>query len=364
MIALALASLVLWLVIAALPFRPWSTRERIEPRPDRQAGAIGVIIPARNEAESIRAVVTAARGQAPGIPVLVVDDGSEDATGRLAEEAGATVLPSAPLPAGWTGKLWALHQGLQHVSAKQVLFLDADIELTEGMLAGLQAERDASGAPLVSVLARYPVGHGWEKLLAPAFVYFFRLLYPFALANRPGPVAAAAGGCMLVDRETLVRLGGVAALRDALIDDCALAQHFKRAGCPVRVGLTHGARSLRRHRRLASFWNMIARTAFDQLRYSTLLLLATSALMAMLHVVPLVALFLPPAAPLGAAALGVMALTYLPTVRYLGLAWPWCLSLPAAALLFLAMTWCSAWRYWRGERSRWKGRRYRTGSVA
>jgi hopene-associated glycosyltransferase HpnB len=201
----------------------------------------------------------------------------------------------------------------------------------------------------------------WEKLLLPPFVYFFKLLYPFVLANREGGrVAAAAGGCVLVKTARLRKIGGFAALRDALIDDCTLARLVKRSGGRTWIGLTHDARAIRPYRTLAEIWNMVARTAFTQLRYSRLLLMLCTMLLSESFLVPVIGLLAtPPAtAALAAVALLAMTLSFLPTVRYYRLAPLWVLTLPVAASLYLAMCWTSAIRYWRGERSRWKGRSY------
>jgi hopene-associated glycosyltransferase HpnB len=201
----------------------------------------------------------------------------------------------------------------------------------------------------------------WEKLLLPPFVYFFKLIYPFALANSPqSRVAAGAGGCALVGAEKLRAIGGFAAFKDAIIDDCTLARLIKESPGRIWIGLSNDARALRPYQSLASIWDMVARTAYTQLRYSRALLIGCTLLMVLSYLVPISALFSESrnAQLLGAIGLTAMLGSYLPTVRYYGLPTYWVLTLPAAAVLFLAMTWTSAIRYARGERSRWKNRSY------
>jgi hopene-associated glycosyltransferase HpnB len=219
----------------------------------------------------------------------------------------------------------------------------------------------ASDAQMASVMAAPRFGSFWERLLLPAFVYFFKLLYPFQLANGSRTrVAAAAGGCVLIERRVLDGIGGFAALRGALIDDCTLARLAKQAGFATWIGLTHAAFSVRASSHLADVWNMVARTAFTQLRYSTLWLLACTGTMALVFAVPVAGLVAAegPARAAAGIACAALCVTYVPTLRYYGLHWLRALALPAVAALFLAMTWTSALRYWRGTRSAWRGRTY------
>jgi hopene-associated glycosyltransferase HpnB len=240
------------------------------------------------------------------------------------------------------------------------LLLDADIELAPATVPALRHCAAERGAALVSVLAELHCTTFWERLLSPPFVFFFKLLYPFALANdRRRRTAAAAGGCMLVRTDELRALGGFAAIRGALIDDCTLAAALKRAGGTIWLGMSHSVRSLRAYG-LADFWRMVSRSAFTQLGYSAALLLATTVLMIAALLAPPLAIAAGPGAgvALGALAWLAMSAAYWPTVRFYGLAAPWALTLPAAGALFLLMTWSSALRYWRGTRATWKNRRY------
>jgi hopene-associated glycosyltransferase HpnB len=270
------------------------------------------------------------------------------------------------LPEGWSGKLWALEQGLRRVSTPLVLLLDADIELAPGTLRALGARLEREQLTLVSVMASLHMTSAWEKLLLPPFIYFFKLLYPFALANRPGsPIAAAAGGCILLRTEALRALGGFGALRGALIDDCTLARLVKRRGGRIWIGLSHAVRAIRPYGSLTNIWNMVARTAFTQLGYSISLLVVCTAMLLLCFAVPLAAFLAGDSAAqaAGVVALLLMATTFAPTVRYFALAPRWITTLPFAALLYLGMTWTSAARYWRGERSRWKNRSYARGRA-
>ena len=323
------------------------------------------MIPAREEGERIAATIRALVSQAPDLRVVVVDDESDDDTAgraRAAAPGHVRVIEGQPLPTGWTGKLWALEQGLEQIDSERVLLVDADIELQPGMVAALSAHQRGGAYALVSVMARLRMQGGWERLLMPPFIWFFKLLYPFALANSPSPRwSAAAGGCILVQRDWLRAIGGFAALRGAVIDDCSLAAALKGRGARTWIGLTRGAVSKRRYPRLGEIDAMVARTAFAQLRYSFALLGVCTALMAITFWGPVAALF-GSAAGLasGTAALALMIATYTPLLRYYGLSPAWAPTLPLAATLYLGMTWGSALRYARGLRAQWRGREYPT----
>ena len=250
--------------------------------------------------------------------------------------------------------------------------MGADIELAAGTIPALHRFAAQRGAALVSLMAELHCEGLAEKLLTPAFVFFFKLLYPFALANDPRRrTAAAAGGCMLVRTADLRALGGFAAIRGALIDDCALAAALKRTGGTTWLGMSRSVRSLRAYA-LHDFWRMVSRSAFTQLRYSPLRLLAATAAMVVTLLAPPVALVAAAFAssadawPAGAsaAALGWLAMSaaYWPVVRFYRLSAPWTLALPVAGALFLAMTWDSAFAYWRGTRATWKNRSYASSS--
>lgn len=359
---------LLWLGVLAAPWRPWSTRERLETQHGAEQDAdlcdITVLIPARNEAQGIACCVSALSAQGKNLRVVIVDDQSTDGTAAAIPKLPALrleVIAGQPLPEGWAGKLWALEQGLQRVRTPLTLLLDADIALAPGMLAALRAQLLQQGLDLVSVMPRLRMQSFWERLLIPAFIFFFKLLYPFRLANsQSARFAAAAGGCILLRTEALHRIGGFAALRDALIDDCTLARRFKAAGRLTWIGLTHSACSLRRYRRLSEIWNMVARSAFTQLRYSTTALFACTVIMVIGFWGPIGGLALGEGFIRWVGLIGLAALLacYLPTLRYYRLSPLWAPLLPIIATLYLAMTWTSAVRCWRGVRSHWKGRRY------
>lgn len=359
---------LLWLGVLVAPWRPWSTRERLEAGRGAEQDAdlcdITVLIPARNEAQVIVGCLSALGAQGEGLRVVIVDDQSTDGTVASIPELPdlrLEVIAGRPLPEGWAGKLWALEQGLQRVHTPLTLLLDADIALVPGMLATLRTQLLQRRLDLVSVMPWLRMHSLWERLLIPAFVFFFMLLYPFRLANSESTrFAAAAGGCILLRTEALRQIGGFAALRDALIDDCTLAARFKAAGRRTWIGLTRSAWSLRRYQRLGEIWNMVARSAFTQLRYSTAALLVCTAIMLIGFWGPVAGLMLGEGLIRAAGLIGLAALCacYLLTLRYYRLSPLWALLLPIIATLYLAMTWTSAVRCWRGVRSHWKGRSY------
>lgn len=368
LLVLSLVPAAMWLGLALLPWRPWSAREALDaggsPPADEGLGDVTVLVPARNEAETVARTLPAVAAQGRGLRILLVDDGSTDGTARRAREAAGErvrVLRGEPLPEGWSGKLWALEQGRGRVSTPLTLLLDADIAPAPGIVAALRRKMRQERVAFVSLMARPSLGTFWEKLLMPAFVYFFKLLYPFRLANAPSSkVAAAAGGCILMETRLFGEIGGLGSIRDALIDDCALARRVKETGRGTWIGLTRSVESVRPYKGLADIWNMVARTAFTQLGYSAAMLGLCTLAMLLAFFAPVAALAAgPPAARwLSAGTLAATALLYLPTLRFYGRSWAWALGMPLIAALFLAMTWTSALRYWRGERSRWKGRVY------
>lgn len=343
------------------------------------------VIPARNEAETIDAVLAShAATDYPGdLSVTVVDDGSTDGTGDLARKVadgaarGFTVLDAPPLAPGWSGKLAALEAGIanaweRHPDARWLLLTDADIRHAPDTLARLVARAEAQKLAAISLMARLDDRGLWGGLLVPAFVFFFAKLYPFPWVNDPArTTAGAAGGCLLVRRDALEAVGGIASIRGALIDDCTLAARIKRFGRrrPIWLGLADAeVVSLRDNRRLDAVWTMVARTAFAQLRHSALLLAGTLAGLALVYLAgPLTALTAPlhqvwPAAVLGFVAWGLSALAYRPTLAlYRRPAWQ-ALMLPLAATLYAAMTLDSARRHWLGRGGAWKGRTYPAGS--
>jgi len=358
--------LAMWVGLLLVPWRPWSTRERIEV--DLQfalavdLSEVTVLIPARNEADVIGATLAGLQQQGNGLRVFVIDDQSSDATAQHAAAYPDTrVISGQPLPEGWVGKLWALEQGKAHVTTVLTLLLDADIQLQPGMLAALLEKKQSEGRHFVSLMAYLRPMSVWDRLLLPVFVYYFKLLYPFALSNsRFRHVAAAAGGCILVDTEVLQHIGAFASLRNALIDDCTLARQVKRAGYRTWIGLSHGVVSLRPYGTLRAIHDMVARSAFTQLGYSAVLLLVVTVVFAFAYGVPLILLHSPHVWLLAWIAWAAMALSYVPMLRYYRMSPLWALFLPLSAVIYLGMTWSSAIRYWRGVRSRWKERTYNT----
>jgi hopene-associated glycosyltransferase HpnB len=335
----AVLSLSAWLYLLLLHGRFWLCSERLAydtPALDRWP-AVAAVVPARNEEDTIAAVLASLASQDyPGrLSVTLVDDRSDDATRARAEtvvtsnpDRGLTILTGEPLPAGWSGKLWAVHQGIgEAIRARddvEFIFLsDADIVHAPDTLRRLIGKAVAEKRDLVSLMAKLHCGTVWERLLIPAFVFFFQKLYPFPRANAErSPTAAAAGGCVLIRRDALERIGGIAAIRGALIDDCSLARAVKRSGGRLWLGLAEDTRSLRVYHDLAPIWMMVTRSAFTQLRYSTLLLAGTVLGMALTYLVPPLVVLTAPlhgdpiAAIFSAIAWALMALAYLPTVKY------------------------------------------------
>jgi hopene-associated glycosyltransferase HpnB len=369
LLALAGAAAGLWVLVLLAPWRPWSTREQLDPVSDDRDCAVDLsnitaLVPARNESAVIARTVGSLRRQGDGLRIVVIDDESTDGTSEIARRAGGDaceIVSGTAVPTGWVGKLWALEQGRARVRTGWILLVDADIELSAGLVAALVRRRDAADCQLVSLMAVLEMRTTWEKLLVPAFVYFFKLLYPFHLSNgRSRVVAAAAGGCVLVETSILDRIGGFAALRGALIDDCALARHVKRAGGRTWIGLSHAVSSHRRMESLGAIWRMVARSAFAQLRYSTLLLIGCVGLLALAFwIPPLGMLASDPRTRFVALTAGLaMVVTYVPTLTFYRRSPLWAVLLPATGTLYLLITVSSAIRHWRGLGAEWKGRVY------
>lgn len=387
--------------------------------------SVCAIIPARNEADVIsRAVRSLLTQTYPGpFQIVLMDDHSTDGTGEVAkktaEELGQsfrlTVVQAEPLPAGWTGKLWAMEQGVRHLQTltslpDYVLFTDADIEHDRQNLSQLVTKAMQDDLDLVSLMVLLRCESFWEKLLIPAFVFFFQKLYPFPLVNNPhSQVAAAAGGCLLIRWPALQDIGGLQILRQALIDDCSLAKAVKdrrqktggrrqredereiqnpkskvqnfslnsqlstfnsQLSTPtgkIWLGLTQTTRSLRPYESLATIWNMVARTAYTQLNYSPWLLVGTLLGMVLVYLVLPVSTIAGlvtehwTIAGIGLMGWALMTLAYLPTIQLYQLSPLWAVCLPAIALLYNLMTLDSALRHWRGQGGAWKGRVYPSG---
>jgi len=358
--ALAAISVAAWLWLALVWGRFWRTDQRLPPRvrPDSWP-AVAVVVPARDEAAMLpRTLPTLlAQDYAGSVRVIVVDDGSADATATIARSLGAEVVDAGDPPPGWTGKVNALHRGVQEVpDAEFVLFTDADIAHAPSSLTALVS--GSASVDLLSQMARLRVDTVWERLIVPAFVYFFAMLYPFRWVNRPGSrTAAAAGGCSLVRRLTLERAGGLEAVRGAVIDDVAIARLIKRSGGRIWLGLGDFVDSVRPYPRLGDLWRMVARSAFSQLRYSAAVLIGTVLALAVVFVVPVAALAGGAlAAILGGSAWLIMALTFVPMLRYYRQPFVFAMVLPFTAGLYMLMTLDSARRHWQGKGGEWKGR--------
>jgi hopene-associated glycosyltransferase HpnB len=335
--------------------------------------AVTVIIPARDEAESVgQTVASLLRQDYPGeLTVILVDDQSRDATAQVARDAAAalgaadrlTVLTGRALPSGWTGKLWAQHQGVECAQQASrlpayLLFTDADILYAPDALTPLVARAEAGGIVLTSLMVKLRCKSFAERMFIPAFIFFFQMLYPFAWANNPRRgTAAAAGGCMLVRREVLHEAGGMAAIRDALIDDCALAKILKNRG-PISIALTERVHSIRAYPAIADIRTMVARTAYAQLRYSPLLLAGTVLGLALTYLAPVaLTLFTGGTAQfLGIFTWLLMAFAFRPTLRFYGVSAFWGLALPLIAAIYMAFTVDSAYQHARGRGGMWKGR--------
>jgi len=354
----------------------WRVSRLLGPQSSAVAAAAGrsviAVVPARNEADGIGRAAGSLLAQTLAAPihVIVIDDGSTDGTAAEARKAGEaagaggrlTVLHGTSPAPGWTGKLWAMSQGVAAALARNPDFLlltDADIEYPPGEVAALIAKAEAEHLDLVSLMVRLPTATLAERCLIPAFVFFFLKLYPPAwIASPRSQVAGAAGGCMLIRPKALARAGGLTAIRGCIIDDCALAHAVKSSGGRIWLGLARRTRSLRVYGSFAEIGAMISRTAFNQLRHSYLLLAATLfGLFAVYLAPPLLLLARDPAMMgLGALAWLLMTACYLPMVRFYGVRSAYALLLPAVALFYAAATVHSAAQYAAGQGGKWKGR--------
>jgi len=369
----AVLTLALWLYLLAGRGGFWLARDRDdhpEPTSPPVWPKIVAVIPARDEAASIGQTVRSLLRQGyPELHVIVVDDGSQDGTAMAASQAAAaagasdrvTVLTGRPLPPGWTGKLWAVKQGVEAAAAldpRYLLLTDADIVYSAGALGRLAGRAEMQQTVLTSVMVKLRCASLSERLFIPAFVFFFQMLYPFAwVSRRARATAAAAGGCMLVRADALAASGGIDGIRNALIDDCALARQMKAVG-PIWLGLSEHIASIRAYDTFGPIRRMVTRSAYAELNYSPALLAATTLAMAFTFLAgPLLAIFadgLP--AWLGAGTWGLMIVAYQPTLRFYRLSPLWALALPAIALVYTVWTNESALQYARGRGGQWKGR--------
>lgn len=373
---LALLVLVAWGGLLALRGDFWRADQRViegEFQPDRWP-AVSVVIPARNEGDVIvQSLSSVAAQQYDGnLSIFLVDDRSDDDTASLARQISCvTVIDGRDAPAGWTGKMWAVSQGVvaaeaASVPAEYIWLTDADIAHHPGELASLVAMSEHGGLDLNSLMVRLRVERLWDVLLIPAFVFFFQKLYPFPWVNDSArKTAAAAGGSMLVRQSALARIGGISSIAGELIDDCALAQRIKSTGGRIRLSLATETASIRPYGSLGEIWRMVARTAFHQLNYSALALAGTLAAMVFLYLLPPVltiaglVLWETPTAVAAFAAWFTMGWAFAPTLYRYGLSPYYGFTLPVAGFLYALMTLDSARRHWQGRGGEWKGRTHR-----
>ncbi len=359
-------SLLIWLYLFFAHGRFWRSAPQLAPATPPEFPDVDIVVPARDEADTIGAVIGSllAQDYAGRFRVILVDDNSTDGTAALAGAAARlTVISLQSKPAGWSGKLWALAQGVAASHAALLLFTDADIVHDPRHLSTLVAKLLQSRLDLVSEMVHLECSSFAERALVPAFVYFFQMLYPFNRVNDPqSSVAAAAGGTVLIRREALERIGGIESIKDRLIDDVALAQAVKASGS-IFLGHSGLAASMRPYRSFADIWHMISRTAFTQLRHSPALLTLTLLGLGVVWWVPAAALLLGHGWVLGcgAVAFALSAGSYQPTLRRYGRSPLWALALPLIALFYMAATLGSALNYWRGRGARWKSRAYGAG---
>ena len=373
---LLIACLVLavWVYLIAFHGGFWLMRERDdvdEPDPRRAWPSVTAVIPARDEAKLLSQSLGSLLAQDyPGrFSIVLVDDQSSDGTAAVARSVGAAakfnvaVVPGQALPFGWTGKVWAMQQGIAYTEAGSdqpdyLLFTDADIAYESDAVRRLVARAKERDLVLTSIMAKLNCESLAERALIPAFVFFFQMLYPFHWVNRSAAsTAAAAGGCMLVDRRALERAGGIVKVRNALIDDCALAALLKTQG-PLWLGLSNRVWSLRAYPRFGDIRSMVARSAYAQLRYSPFLLIATILAMIFAYLAPpFFAVFGNfPANLLAFAVWALMALAYLPILQFYRISPLWAVALPVIAAAYAAFTLDSAYQHWRGRGGLWKGR--------
>jgi hopene-associated glycosyltransferase HpnB len=335
--------------------------------------SVMAVVPARNEAELIPTSLPSLLTQDyPGpFTVFLVDDQSDDGTSAAAKRAAAAinaqdrleVLEGRPLPLGWTGKLWAVQRGAEEASQlpeppRYLLLTDADIAYGAGTLARLVKRAEARGLSLTSLMVKLRCESLAERALIPSFVFFFQMLYPFAWVNRPSSrMAAAAGGCMLVRLDALKAAGGIEAIHNELIDDCALGRKLKRQG-PIWLGLTNSAHSLRPYPAFGDIMRMVSRSAFAQLNYSPVLLAGTAAGMTLVYLLPPVFAFFGTGAvqAAGLATWALMTAAFAPILRFYKQTLLWAPALPVIAGCYMLFTLDSALLHWRGKGGLWKGR--------
>ncbi len=360
---IATLTLLIWLYLVFLHGKFWASAPELPPSSPPEHPDVDIIIPARDEAPTIAPVIASllAQDYAGTFRVILVDDNSTDGTAqRAGTHPRLTIITGKPKAPGWSGKLWALQQGVEASTAPIILFADADITHDPRHLSALVTRLLTPRADMVSEMVRLNCTSLPERFLIPAFVYFFQMLYPFALVNDPlKSTAAAAGGTVLIRREALARIGGLNTIKSALIDDVSLAREVKKSG-PIFLGHSGLATSIRPYPHVADIWNMITRTAFTQLNHSALILAGTILGLTLVWLVaPYEVLHghgWPFLAGLAASALAVAS--YLPTLARYRQPRLLALALPFIALFYMAATIASAVNHWRGAGAQWKNRAY------
>ena len=383
MLFLLISLFIIWIYLALGHGQFWKIKLLMDPKNFelQLAPPVCVIIPARNESEVIQQTLPALLQQNyPGaLNILLIDDHSTDSTAQIAEQiiqryptkTTCTIIPAEPLQPGWTGKLWALEQGLKWIQNQPnlypdfFLFTDADILHSADSISKLISYAQFHKKDLVSLMVKLHCKSFWEKLLIPAFVFFFQKLYPFSWVNKNScKTAGAAGGCILLSAKMLKKINGLYPIRSQLIDDCSLAKQVKKAGGKISLGLTDEVQSLRTYSTLLPIWQMVSRTAFTQLRCSNIILIFTVLGMIGIYLFAPIQLFIALIqkefliAGLCALIWLIMCFIYQPMIQFYRLPYQYSFSLPLAAILYSAMTIHSAWMHWQGKAGQWKNRSY------
>jgi len=369
-LALCFLSFAIWIYLLVARGGFWLARERSEPNipPPASWPSVIAVVPARDEADVIATSISSLLAQDyPGsLRVVLVDDQSTDGTAELARKLDAggrlDVIAGSARPPGWTGKLWAVAQGIARAKAdcpSDYLWLtDADIAHTPDNLRTLIARAERDRLVLVSEMAKLHCSTAVERFLIPAFVFFFDMLYPFGWVNDPrNGMAAAAGGCMLARRDALEAAGGIEQIKGEIIDDCAFGRLMKKQG-PIWLGLTDMARSIRPYDGMGEIGRMVSRSAYAQLNYSPFVLAGTVLGMLILYVLPPVAALGPASTAMGLGLLAWigMAVSFQPMLRFYGVSPLWGIALPVIGLVYTGFTIDSALQFWRGQGGMWKGR--------
>ncbi|XTZ11069.1 MAG: glycosyltransferase [cyanobacterium endosymbiont of Rhopalodia yunnanensis] len=387
---ITILSLIIWLYLLLFRGNFWLSNQKIDSEKISLTTypSVCVVIPARNEADVLPVSLKSLLNQdyLGDFKIILVDDQSDDGTAEIAYKLATifnktdrlTVISGELLSSGWSGKLWAMEQGIKYIKEQNlhpdyILFTDADIEHHQTNLRELVGKSQQENLALTSLMVRLRCQSIWEKFLIPAFVFFFEKLYPFLWVNDPHhKMAAAAGGCILIRQDILEQMGGLEIVRQALIDDCSLAAAVKSKLQDISenppqgiwLGLSEKTCSLRPYDSLETIWDMVARTAYTQLNYSPLLLIGTVIGLTLIYIVPPVSLIWGLVVgnrlitSLGGITWLLMSISYLPTLRLYKTSLLWSISLPAISFFYLLMTMDSALRHWRGKGGHWKGRVY------